>query len=139
MAQKNEWMLYAGLGLGAYLLYKWYENNQPTVVAPAAPATSTLSQPLSYPSSGVIAPTVNVAADRQFVQQWAAGHNDGRWVAAAQVMTDEDVTPMAYLLRTYFTPDGPGQLGAQAMADQYGNTLPDGYQWLYLTKKYGVS
>lgn len=59
MAQ-NKTLLYAGLAVGAYLAYRWYEKNKmihqgvPGLVAPG-PA-STLTNPTNIPSSGVIAP-----------------------------------------------------------------------------------
>ena len=143
MANHKKLLIYGGAAVGAFLLYRWYESRKGVTYltnSTSPGGASTLSNPTSIPQSGTIAPTMMTLDDsRAFIAHWVAGHNDGRWVTAQQNFNDQDAVAMAYLLKTYFTPDGPGELGVAAMQDQYGNTTTDGFQWQYLTQKYGVS
>lgn len=55
----NKLLLYAGIGVAAYMAYRMYQKSQATHTAPALPqgtVPSTLTNPTNIPQSGTIAP-----------------------------------------------------------------------------------
>lgn len=143
---KNKLFLYAGLGLGGYLVYRWWKGKRTALPSGAAPApsgpASTLTNPTHIPSSGVIAPPLTVVpsgstaappptaggidpAVASVVQKWA--QTDGRppVLAMAAAMVPSEYAGMYSVIVNFWDKN----IAPDANAVTFWNNLRAKYGW----------